>query len=100
MWWHGPEVTRWGYALTMVSMVLLWQLAVFGVIVLIGRLGRLNQPVAERPPAPSHLPSGSPAASSTSMSTDSIDGVSTHCEDCSQPATRSQRRSLKLVSSV
>jgi len=94
MWWHGPGMTAWGYALTTVSMVLFWQLTVFGVIVLIRYLGRLNTSVAERPLPPSCLPSGSPAASSTSGSTDS---VWTHCEDRSQPAMRSRRRTLRPV---
>lgn len=95
MWWQGPGMTAWGYALTTVGMVLFWQLAVFGVIVLVRCLGRLDQSVAERPLAPPCVPSGSPAATSTSRSTDS---VWARCEDRSQPAAVSQGRALRLVS--
>jgi hypothetical protein len=97
MWWHEPGMTTWGYALTTVGMVLFWQLTVFGMIVLIRHLGRLNHSVAERPVPRSHLPSGSPAAGSTSTNTES---VWTRCEDCSQPAARSRRRTLRPVSPV
>jgi hypothetical protein len=95
MWWHGFGMTPWGYALTTVGMLLFWQLAVFGMILLIRYLGGLNKSVAERPVPRSCLPSGAPAMSSTSRSTDS---VSTGCEECNQPATRSQQRTLRSVS--
>lgn len=97
MWWHGLGMTPWGYTLTTVGMVLFWQLAVFGAIILIRYLGHLNNSVAEQPLPRSCSPSGSPAASSTSRSTDS---VWTRCEDHSQPAARSQRRTLRSVSPI
>jgi hypothetical protein len=97
MWWHGLGMTPWGYALTTVGMVLFWQLAVFGMIVLIRCLGHPNQSVAERPVLRSCLPIGSPAASSTNPSTDR---EWTDREDCGRPATRSQQRALRPVSSV
>jgi hypothetical protein len=88
-------MTPWGYALTTVGMLLFWQLAVFGMILLIRYLSGPNQAVAERPVPRSSLPSGVPAMSSTSRSTDS---VGTGCEECSQRATRSQQRPLRSVS--
>src|SRR5687768_15338110 len=97
MWWHGLGMTPWGYALTTVGMVLFWQLAVFGLILLIRWLGRPNQSVAERPVLRSRLPSGSPATSSTNRSTD---GAWTDCEDCSRAATGSQQRILRPVPTV
>jgi hypothetical protein len=57
MWWHGFGMTPWGYALTTVGMLLFWQLAVFGMILLIRYLGGLNKSVAERPVPRSCLPS-------------------------------------------
>jgi hypothetical protein len=95
MWWHGFGMTPWGYALTTVGMLLFWQLAVFGMILLIRYLGRSNQYVAEPPVPRSCLPSVSPAASSTSRSNDR---ARTDCEDCIPPATRSQQRTLRSVS--
>ena len=95
MWWHGFGMTPWGYALTTVGMLLFWQLAVFGMILLIRYLSGPNQAVAERPVPRSSLPSGAPAMSSTSRSTDS---VGTGCKECSQRATRSQQRTLRSVS--
>ena len=95
MWWHGFGMTPWGYALTTVGMLLFWQLAVFGMILLIRYLGRSNQSVAERPVPRSCLPSVSPAASSTSWSSDR---ALTDCEDCIPQATRSQQRTLRSVS--
>lgn len=95
MWWHGFGMTPWGYALTMVGMLLFWQLAVFGMIVLIRNLSGLNKSVAERPVPRSCVPSGSPAASSTSRSDDR---ARTDCEDCIPQATRSQQRTLRSVS--
>lgn len=93
MWWHGPAMGTWGYALTTVGMVLFWQLTVFGVIVLTRHLGRLDQSVPERPVPPSRSPGTSAAATSTSRSTDSIRSRVEH----SRPAPRSRRRILRLV---
>lgn len=88
MWWHGLAVTPWGYALTTVGMVLFWQLAVFGMIIMVRYLGHPNQSVAARPVPRSCLPS---------RNTDSID---TGCEDRSRPATSLQPRALRSVSPV
>jgi hypothetical protein len=93
MWWHGPAMNPWGYALTTLGMVLFWQLAVFGAIVLVRHLGRVNESMPERPLAPSCAPSSPPAASPTSRSTEDIrTGV-----DRSEPAATSPRRALRLV---
>ncbi|TWF80507.1 hypothetical protein FHX44_116450 [Pseudonocardia hierapolitana] len=93
MWWHGPAMNTWGYALTTLGMVLFWQLAVFGAIVVVRHLGRLNESVPERPLPPSYSPSAPPAASSTSRSSEDIrTGV-----DRSEPAATSQRPILRLV---
>jgi hypothetical protein len=92
MWWHGSANT-WGYALTTLGMLLFWQLAVFGAIVLVRHLGRVNKSVPERPLPPRRSPSAPPAASSTSRSTDDLrTGL-----DRSEPATASPRRTLRLV---
>jgi putative membrane protein len=40
MWWYGPGMSGWGYALMTVSMVLFWALVIFGVVALVRYLGR------------------------------------------------------------
>jgi hypothetical protein len=89
MWWHGPAMNPWGYALTTLGMVLFWQLAVFGAIVLVRHVGCVSESMPERPMAPSSPPATSP----TSRSTEDIrTGV-----DRSEPAATSPRRALRLV---
>ena len=89
MWWHGPAINTWGYALTTIGMVLFWQLAVFGAIILVRHLGRVNESMPERPLAPS----SPPAAGLTSRSIEDIRAGVDH----SEPAATSPRRALRLV---
>lgn len=48
MWWYGPGITGWGYALMTVNMVLFWGLLIFGVIALVRYLGRGDSAMTER----------------------------------------------------
>lgn len=89
MWWHGPAMNTWGYALTTIGMVLFWQLAVFGAIVLVRHLGRLNESMPERPLAPG----SAPVAGLTSRCTEDIRAGVDH----SEPVATSPRRALRLV---
>lgn len=51
MFWYGPGVSGWGYALMTISMVLFWGLVIFGVIALIRYLARpAQQPTGWEPP--------------------------------------------------
>lgn len=49
MWWYGPGMSGWGYALMTVSMVLFWALIIFGAIALVRYLARGDRAVASRP---------------------------------------------------
>jgi putative membrane protein len=48
MWWYGPGMSGWGYALMTVSMVLFWALIIFGVFALVRYLARSDRDGAAR----------------------------------------------------
>ena len=45
MYWWGPGMSGWGYALMSVSMVLFWGLVILGIVVLVRFLARPSQSV-------------------------------------------------------
>ena len=49
MWWYGPGMNGWGYALMTVSMVLFWALVIFGVAALVRYPGRAERTMTDRP---------------------------------------------------
>ncbi|MFC5996307.1 SHOCT domain-containing protein [Pseudonocardia hispaniensis] len=52
MWWYGPGMSGWGYALMTISMVLFWALIIVGVVALVRYLARGDRPApAPRPTA-------------------------------------------------
>jgi putative membrane protein len=55
MWWYGPGISGWAFAIMSVGMVLFWTLIVLGVIAVARYLltGRDRPPAA--PPTPEQL---------------------------------------------
>ena len=49
MFWYGPGMTGWGYALMTISMVLFWALVIFGVVALVRFFTRVDQSTTTRP---------------------------------------------------
>jgi putative membrane protein len=43
MYWWGPGMSGWGYALMSVSMVLFWGLVILGIVVLVRYLASSSQ---------------------------------------------------------
>jgi putative membrane protein len=43
MFWWGPGMNGWGYALMSVSMVLFWGVVILGIVALVRYLGRSSQ---------------------------------------------------------
>ena len=48
MYWYGPGMTGWGYALMTISMVVFWALVIFGVVALVRFFARADQPPTTR----------------------------------------------------
>lgn len=46
MYWHGNDMGGWGYAVMGVSMVLVWGLVIFGIMVLIRYTSSAQEPKA------------------------------------------------------
>ncbi len=48
MFWYGPGMAGWGYALMTIGMVLFWALVIFGVVALVRSFTRVDQPTTTR----------------------------------------------------
>jgi putative membrane protein len=55
MWWYGPGMGGWGFALMAVGTVLFWTLVVLGVIAVVRYLVRGSDRVPEARPTPEEL---------------------------------------------
>lgn len=54
MWWYGPDMNGWGYALMTLSMLVFWGLVIFAVVVGWRRVGR-DERSADRQPRPEEV---------------------------------------------
>lgn len=55
MYWYGPGINGWGYALMTVGMVLFWGLIITGIVLLV-RAAQRSGHRPEGPPLPSTAP--------------------------------------------